>query len=95
MTTLPQSDIAIRVLRAGPLALLQDRGRFGVRHLGVTQGGPVIPGARQALKSPLADCNWWRNAILILPSPEPILAPRWRAIRFRFGNGYAGPKARN
>ncbi|PSF13603.1 allophanate hydrolase [Marinobacter fuscus] len=41
MTTLPQSDIAIRVLRAGPLALLQDRGRFGVRHLGVTQGGPA------------------------------------------------------
>ncbi|MBK1875148.1 biotin-dependent carboxyltransferase family protein [Marinobacter sp. 1-3A] len=31
----------IRVLRAGPLALLQDSGRFGVRHLGVTQGGPA------------------------------------------------------
>jgi biotin-dependent carboxylase-like uncharacterized protein len=30
-----------RVTRAGPLALLQDAGRFGVRHLGVTQGGPV------------------------------------------------------
>ncbi|MDV6319433.1 biotin-dependent carboxyltransferase family protein [Chromohalobacter sp. HP20-39] len=27
------------VERAGPLALLQDGGRFGVRHLGVTQGG--------------------------------------------------------
>lgn len=27
--------------RAGPLALLQDAGRFGVRRLGVTQGGPV------------------------------------------------------
>lgn len=31
----------IRVLRAGPLALLQDAGRYGVRHLGVTQGGPA------------------------------------------------------
>lgn len=31
----------IKVLRAGPLALLQDSGRFGVRHLGVTQGGPA------------------------------------------------------
>ncbi|WP_199491023.1 5-oxoprolinase subunit C family protein [Marinobacter vulgaris] len=30
-----------RVSRAGPLALLQDSGRFGVRHLGVTQGGPA------------------------------------------------------
>lgn len=30
-----------RVERAGPLALLQDAGRFGVRRLGVTQGGPA------------------------------------------------------
>ncbi|WP_100638796.1 biotin-dependent carboxyltransferase family protein [Marinobacter salexigens] len=28
-------------MRAGPLALLQDSGRFGARHLGVTQGGPA------------------------------------------------------
>ncbi|WP_075880752.1 biotin-dependent carboxyltransferase family protein [Vreelandella massiliensis] len=31
----------LRVERAGPLALLQDAGRFGVRRLGVTQGGPA------------------------------------------------------
>ncbi|MEQ6888197.1 biotin-dependent carboxyltransferase family protein [Halomonas sp. CS7] len=31
----------LRVTRAGPLALLQDAGRFGVRRLGVTQGGPL------------------------------------------------------
>ncbi|UYG09623.1 biotin-dependent carboxyltransferase family protein [Halomonas sp. M4R1S46] len=31
----------LRVRRAGPLALLQDAGRFGVRRLGVTQGGPA------------------------------------------------------
>ncbi|WP_459868660.1 5-oxoprolinase subunit C family protein [Halomonas shantousis] len=30
---------ALIVERAGPLALVQDGGRFGVRHLGVTQGG--------------------------------------------------------
>lgn len=35
------TEPCIRVLRAGPLALLQDSGRFGVRHLGVTQGGPA------------------------------------------------------
>ncbi|MFK7160267.1 biotin-dependent carboxyltransferase family protein [Marinospirillum sp. MEB164] len=29
------------VLQAGPLTLLQDQGRFGLRHLGVTQGGPA------------------------------------------------------
>jgi len=38
----PRSDVVgLRVRRAGPLALLQDAGRFGVRHLGVTQGGPA------------------------------------------------------
>ncbi|WP_108444388.1 biotin-dependent carboxyltransferase family protein [Halomonas denitrificans] len=31
----------LRVMRAGPLALLQDAGRCGVRRLGVTQGGPA------------------------------------------------------
>ncbi|MCG7200241.1 biotin-dependent carboxyltransferase family protein [Marinobacter pelagius] len=41
MTQQPGTQTAIRVQRAGPLALLQDRGRFGVRHLGVTQGGPA------------------------------------------------------
>ncbi|MCE8019143.1 biotin-dependent carboxyltransferase [Halomonas sp. MCCC 1A11036] len=29
----------LRVVQAGPLALVVDGGRFGVRHLGVTQGG--------------------------------------------------------
>lgn len=37
----PGATIGFRVTRAGPLALLQDAGRFGVRHLGVTQGGPA------------------------------------------------------
>jgi len=31
----------LRVERAGPQALIQDAGRFGVRHLGVTQGGAL------------------------------------------------------
>jgi 5-oxoprolinase (ATP-hydrolysing) subunit C len=30
---------SLRVVRAGPLALVVDNGRYGVRHLGVTQGG--------------------------------------------------------
>lgn len=30
---------AFKVIKAGPLASLQDAGRFGVRHLGITQGG--------------------------------------------------------
>ncbi|TGN38743.1 5-oxoprolinase subunit C family protein [Marinobacter confluentis] len=33
--------VGFRVMRAGPLALLQDAGRFGTRHIGVTQGGPA------------------------------------------------------
>lgn len=33
--------ISFRVERAGPLAQLEDAGRFGVRRLGVTQGGPA------------------------------------------------------
>lgn len=36
-----ESRVGFRVERAGPLALLQDAGRFGVRRLGVTQGGPA------------------------------------------------------
>lgn len=30
---------AFKVVKTGPLASLQDAGRFGVRHLGITQGG--------------------------------------------------------
>ncbi|MCO7248024.1 biotin-dependent carboxyltransferase family protein [Halomonas sp. 5021] len=33
------SQAALVVKKAGPLALVQDAGRFGVGHLGVTQGG--------------------------------------------------------
>ena len=33
------SHHALEVKQAGPLALIQDAGRFGVGHLGVTQGG--------------------------------------------------------
>lgn len=32
---------AFEVIQAGPLASLQDAGRFGVRHLGITQGGAI------------------------------------------------------
>lgn len=32
---------ALKVIQAGPLASLQDAGRFGVRQLGITQGGAI------------------------------------------------------
>ncbi|WP_136064787.1 5-oxoprolinase subunit C family protein [Modicisalibacter radicis] len=53
---------ALHVERAGPLALLQDAGRFGVRRLGVTQGGP-------------ADLHaWaWANALLGNGWGAPVL----------------------
>ncbi|MFA0125652.1 allophanate hydrolase, partial [Vibrio sp. 10N.261.48.A2] len=31
----------LTVLKPGPMSLIQDFGRFGVAHLGLTQGGPV------------------------------------------------------
>ncbi|SDL52088.1 biotin-dependent carboxylase uncharacterized domain-containing protein [Franzmannia pantelleriensis] len=34
-----QATTGIVVKQTGPLALVQDAGRFGIRHLGVTQGG--------------------------------------------------------
>lgn len=34
-------DLGLKVKQTGPLALVQDAGRFGVRHLGVTQGGAL------------------------------------------------------
>ncbi|WP_295720522.1 biotin-dependent carboxyltransferase family protein [uncultured Halovibrio sp.] len=53
---------ALRVEQAGPLALLQDAGRFGVRHLGMTQGGPM---------------DWyaagWANALLGNAQAAPVL----------------------
>lgn len=53
-----------RVTRAGPLALLQDAGRFGVRHLGVTQGGPADLHA-WAWANRLAGNDWGTPALEI------------------------------
>ncbi|GEM76419.1 5-oxoprolinase subunit C family protein [Vibrio sagamiensis] len=35
------SQAVIVVKRSGPLSLIQDYGRFGLAHIGITQGGPV------------------------------------------------------
>ncbi|HAS6347044.1 TPA: 5-oxoprolinase/urea amidolyase family protein [Vibrio vulnificus] len=35
------SQGSLRVIKAGPLSLVQDFGRFGLAHVGITQGGPV------------------------------------------------------
>ncbi|EXJ12326.1 MULTISPECIES: 5-oxoprolinase subunit C family protein [Nitrincola] len=51
-----------RVIQAGPLAQLQDAGRFGVRHLGLTQGGPMDLES-WALANQLLD-NAWGCAVL-------------------------------
>ncbi|MEF1229043.1 allophanate hydrolase, partial [Vibrio fortis] len=32
---------SITILKPGPLSLIQDFGRYGLSHLGLTQGGPV------------------------------------------------------
>ncbi len=35
------SDTGLMVEKSGPLSLIQDFGRFGLGHIGITQGGPV------------------------------------------------------
>jgi len=35
------SCAALLVKQAGPLSLIQDYGRYGFAHIGITQGGPV------------------------------------------------------
>lgn len=56
--------MSLLIEQAGALATLQDAGRSGVRHLGVTQGGAV---------------DWlshgWANWLL----GNPLQAPRWRS----------------
>ncbi|MDW2127670.1 allophanate hydrolase, partial [Vibrio sp. 2033] len=35
------SASGLLVEKSGPLSLIQDFGRFGLAHIGITQGGPV------------------------------------------------------
>ena len=37
--------MSLRVVQPGLLSLLQDRGRFGQHRIGLTNGGPLDPGA--------------------------------------------------
>ncbi|KPQ00023.1 biotin-dependent carboxyltransferase family protein [Marinobacter sp. HL-58] len=64
-----------RVTRAGPLALLQDAGRFGVRHLGVTQGGPADLHA-WAWANHLAGNTWGTPALEITFGGLVLVAER-------------------
>ncbi|MFN2361541.1 MAG: biotin-dependent carboxyltransferase family protein [Marinobacter sp.] len=64
-----------RVTRAGPLALLQDSGRFGVRHLGVTQGGPADLHA-WAWANHLAGNTWGAPALEITFGGLVLVAER-------------------
>lgn len=65
--------IGLQVKRAGPLALLQDAGRFGVRHLGVTQGGPADMHA-WAWANRLAGNRWGTAALEITFGGLELLA---------------------
>ncbi len=53
---------AFKVIQAGPLTSLQDAGRFGVRHLGITQGGAIDLHAWAWANAMLA--NPWNTAAL-------------------------------
>ncbi|MDY7117537.1 biotin-dependent carboxyltransferase family protein [Halomonas sp. SSL-5] len=67
--------IGFRVERAGPLALLQDAGRFGVRRLGVTQGGPAdLHGWAWANR--LVDNAWGNPALEITFGGLQLVAER-------------------
>ncbi|MGO1463033.1 MAG: biotin-dependent carboxyltransferase family protein [Oleiphilaceae bacterium] len=52
---------ALKVVKAGPLASLQDAGRFGVRHLGITQGGA-------------ADLHAWAWGNFLVGNPFGVVA---------------------
>lgn len=64
--------MSLVVEQAGALASLQDRGRFGVRHLGVTQGGAV---------------DWlscaWANWLLGNPLAAPVVEVTLGNFRLR------------
>jgi len=64
-----------RVSRAGPLALLQDAGRFQVRHLGVTQGGPADLHA-WAWANHLTDNPWGSAALEVTFGGLKLVAER-------------------
>ncbi len=50
----------LRVYQSTPLVQLQDRGRFGCRHLGVTQGGALDwPMARDRARCPCPANGSW------------------------------------
>ncbi|PXX95293.1 biotin-dependent carboxyltransferase family protein [Halomonas sp. LBP4] len=65
----------LSVRRAGPLALLQDAGRFGVRQLGVTQGGPADPHA-WAWANRLVGNPWGAAALEITVGGIELVAER-------------------
>ena len=55
--------LGFEVIEPGVLSLLQDQGRFGYAHLGMTTGGPVDTEAY----------HW--NRVLLDNPPNPTLIP--------------------
>ncbi|MDF3934917.1 biotin-dependent carboxyltransferase family protein [Pseudomonas citronellolis] len=62
----------LRVLRSGPLSLLQDAGRYGWQHLGVAPGGAVDIHAAA-----------WANRLLGNPWGTPLLEVALGGLRLR------------
>ena len=54
------SFVGLLVEKPGPLSLIQDFGRFGLAHIGITQSGPVDDYAYS-----------WSNHCLLYTSPSP------------------------
>lgn len=69
------NPVGFQVTRAGPLALLQDAGRFGVRHLGITQGGPADLHA-WAWANRLAGNPWGTGALEVTFGGLELVAER-------------------
>lgn len=54
--------VGFRVLKSGPLSLIQDRGRFGLQGMGVSTGGPIDPLAAA-----------WANRLLVNASNVALI----------------------
>lgn len=62
----------LRVIKPGPLSLLQDAGRFGWQHLGVSPAGPMDPQAAA-----------WANRLLGNPCSSAVLEIALGALSWR------------
>lgn len=69
------SRYAAQILEAGPLALLQDKGRFGAQHLGISVSGVADRHAAG-----------WANRLLSNPDSAPLVEICLGKFRLRFAD---------